>query len=131
MIFAKKELSSQLVGQLKAYTHDIVGVLFDVYKHLPCGFPEYVYQEALKLTFEERDIPFEKEFVYHPSFKGHQLESYFKMDFMLPGERGNVIIECKAIEKLGERERCQLFSYMVGTHFPIGILVNFSSYPKV
>ena len=36
----------------------------------------------------------------------------------------------KAIEEIGERERHQLFSYLIGTQFPIGILVNFASYPK-
>lgn len=49
---------------------------------------------------------------------------------MLERSRGNIIIECKAIEEIGERERHQLFSYLIGTQFPIGILVNFASYPK-
>ena len=131
MIFEKKELDHQVKEQLKEYTYDIVGVLFEVYKNLPCGFPEYVYQEALEVTFKEKEIPFEKESLFHPSFNGKVLKSYFKMDFMLPRPKGNIIIECKAVERLSDRERNQLFSYMVGTRFPIGILVNFSSYPTI
>ncbi len=59
------------------------------------------------------------------------LEAFFRMDFLLPNERGNIVIECKAVENLGDRKRSQLFSYLVGTQYPIGILVNFSSYPKL
>ena len=49
---------------------------------------------------------------------------------MVEKSRGNIIVETKAIENLGPHERQQLFSYMIGTEFPIGILVNFATYPK-
>ena len=130
MIFKQKELSPQLKEQLKDYVYDIIGYLFKVYKELPCGFPEYIYQEAVAIILSENGIPHKKEYMFHPFFKGKPLSSYFKLDFML--ERGdvNVIIECKAIDRIGEKERHQLFSYLSGTQFPIGILVNFSTYPK-
>ena len=47
MIFTEKNLSSQLKEQLKDYVYDVIGYLFRVYKQLPCGFPEYIYQEVL------------------------------------------------------------------------------------
>ncbi len=130
MIFKKKNLPEALVKQLKQYVYDIIDHLFTVYKKLPCGFPEYIYQEALEITLKDNGIPYHKEFKCHPSFNGKTLNAYFKMDFMVERERGNIIIECKAIESNGDRERQQLFSYMIGTGFPIGILVNFSTYPK-
>ena len=130
MIFTQKELSPQLSEQLKDYVYDLIGYIFFVYKELPCGFPEYIYQEALATIFSENEVPFKKEFKYHPFFKGKTLKSFFKMDFLVMRSKGNIIIECKAIEKIGERERHQLFSYLTGTQFPIGILVNFSTYPK-
>ena len=131
MIFTKKELSLHLKEQLKEYVYDIIGYLFIVYKELPCRYPEYVYQEALGIIFSENGIPHKKEFYFHPVFKGKPLASYIKMDYMLERNRGNIIIECKAIDSIGEKERHQLFTYLSGTQFPIGILVNFSAYPKV
>ena len=131
MIFSQKELPLQQKERLKEYVYDIVGCLFNVYKNLPCGFPEYVYQEALAIEFAEKKVPFKKEFIFHPVFKGNTLLSYFKMDFLVERGKGNIIVECKAVEIIGERERHQLFSYLSGTRFPIGILVNFSTYPKV
>ena len=130
MLFRKKELSPTLVEQMKDYVHDIIGLLIEVHKKLPCGFPEYIYQEALEITLNNNDIAHHKEFIYHPTFDDKQLNSYLRMDFMIERNMGNIIIECKAIEQLGEKERYQLFSYMIGTSFPIGILVNFATYPK-
>ena len=130
MIFSHKELPPQLREQLKQSVYGILGHLFTVYKELPCGFPEYIYQEALEIILSENNIHHKKEFYFHPKFKGKVLDSYFKCDFIVESSMGNVIIECKAIENIGEKERHQLFSYLTGTQFPIGILVNFSSYPK-
>ena len=130
MIFTQKELAPKLKEQLKDYVYDVIGYLFNVYKDLPCGYPEYIYQEVLAMVFSENGVAFQKEYIHHPVVKGTTLSSFLKMDFMLERSRGNIIIECKAIEEIGERERHQLFSYLIGTQFPIGILVNFASYPK-
>ena len=120
MLFRQKELSPQLKERLKEYVYDVIGHLFKVYKELPCGFPEYIYQDALGIEFTENSVPFKKEYIFHPLFRGKPLMSYFKMDFMLERSRGNIIIECKAIDEIGEKERHQLFSYMSGSQFPIG-----------
>ena len=132
MIFnTKKQLSPAQRQQLKEYVHPIVGIIHQVYKELPNGMPEYIYQEALNLAFHQAQIPVEKEYRHHPEFRGTTLRSFLKMDLMIPGTRGNVIIECKAIEEITSNEYQQLFSYLFGTKFPIGILVNFHSFPQV
>ena len=130
MIFKQKELSPTLKEQLKEYVYDVIGYLFKVYKELPCGYPEYIYQEAISVILSENGVPHKKEYFFHPVFRGKTFASFFKMDFLLERDKGNVIIECKAVDQIGERERHQLFSYMTGTQFPVGILVNFSTYPK-
>ncbi len=52
------------------------------------------------------------------------------MDILVPTPTCNVVVECKAIARLTEKERLQLFGYLRGTEFPIGLLVNFGTYPK-
>ena len=91
--------------------------------------PEYIYQEALgrKLVKEQFDV--RKELVYHPLFDGEALESYIKMDMVVMMPRGNVIIECKSIKEITDREQFQTFGYLRGTSFPIAILVNFGTWP--
>lgn len=132
MIFNQKEnFDPKLKKQLQEYVYDIVGYIQEVYKELPNGMPEFIYQEALGSLLEDARLNPEKEYRHHPVFKGKTMESYLKMDFMVPRSRGNIIIECKAIEQLTGKEYHQLFSYMIGTGFPIGIICNFHSYPRV
>ena len=77
--------------------------------------PEYIYQEALgrKLVKEQFDV--RKELVYHPLFDGEALESYIKMDMVVMMPRGNIIIECKSIKEITDREQFQTFGYLRGT----------------
>lgn len=125
----KDNMPSELAKELKEYVYDVVGFAMEVCKHLPCGLPEYVYQEAFAKVVRSHGIDPHKEFQYHPIFMGEPMEAYVKMDFMIEHQQGNIIVEAKAIEKLTSHERQQLFGYMVATNFPIGILVNFATYP--
>lgn len=130
LIKQKEYLAPELKKQLIDYVYDIIGVIQSVHNELPQGMPEYLYQEALAVALDDAGIKSEKEYIHHPVFRGRKLDAYLKMDLMVPRSRGNVIVECKAIEQLTPKEHQQLFSYMLGTGFPIGILVNFHGYPK-
>ena len=115
---------------LKEYIFDVIGMMMEVTKELPCGLPEYIYQEALDKLFAERGLTYHKEYQCHPIFHGIPLQSYMRFDFLIEREKGNIIIECKAVEQITAFERQQLFSYLIGSKYPIGILVNFAHYPN-
>ena len=87
---------------LKEYVYDVVGYLFKIYKELPCGYPEYIYQEVLGAVLSENGVVYKKEYVHHPVINGKTLSAFLKMDFMLERSRGNIIIECKALEGVAE-----------------------------
>lgn len=125
------QLPSDLREELKQYIYDIIGAMHEVYRQLDNGLPEYIYQEALckqliKIGYKDT----QKEYQHHPEFNGEKLKSYVKMDLMVPKSRGNVIIECKSISELTEKERYQTNGYLTATRFPIAILVNFGTFPK-
>lgn len=101
-----------------------------VHKDLGPGLPEYVYQEALMVHLKNEGYAPEREYRYHPLFQGNPLESYVRLDMMIPCQRGNIIVECKSIDNLTDRERYQVYGYLRATQFPIAILVNFGSWPK-
>lgn len=113
--------------ELVQATYEVVGCLHEVYRQLGPGLPEYIYQEALAKLFTSKGIPFKKELEFHPLFMGEPLEAYLKMDLVVELPTGNIIIECKALTQLTEREHYQTFGYLRATQWPIAILVNFGA----
>ena len=123
-------LDPDLHQSLIQYVYGIIGCMQYVHRQLGPGMPEYIYQEALCIKLVKEKFDARKEFIYHPFFDGEQLESYIKMDMVVIMPRGNVIIECKSIKTITNKEQFQTFGYLRGTSFPIAILVNFGTWPK-
>ena len=117
--------------QLVQATYEVVGCLHEVYRQLGPGLPEYIYQEALMSELTNAGLPTHKEQEYHPIYKGQPLQAFLKMDFVVETSVGNVIIECKALTQLTEKEHYQTFGYLRGTGYPVALLVNFGTNPKV
>lgn len=130
MELSKESLPADIHKQLKNYVYDVIGQMHFVHKELGPGLPEYIYQEALVKRIEKEITKPMKEYCHHPISEGEPMESYVKMDLMIPMSRGNIIIECKSIAELTNKERYQTFGYLRATEFPIAILVNFGSWPK-
>lgn len=118
-------------GKLVKGCYGIVGAMFKVYKQLGPGMPEYIYQEALYGELVEAGYIVHKELEYHPLYKGKEMKAYLKMDIVVESEIGKVIVECKALSQLTEKEHYQTFGYLRGTGWPVAILVNFGASPKV
>ena len=75
------------------------------------------------MQLEEQGIEFQKELSFHPSYHGRQMETLFRVDFLC---KGDIVVECKAVDELVSNHRAQLFNYMRLLSCPCGILVNFS-----
>jgi GxxExxY protein len=103
--------------------YPVVGILYDVRDELGPGLNESVYQEGLELEFKHQNIRYEREKVFHPTYRGVQMDAVFRLDFTCID---NIIIECKAVSKLNNEHRAQLFNYMHLTKYRMGILVNFA-----
>lgn len=113
--------------ELTGACYDLIGCLHEVYKELGPGLPEHIYQEAVAKMLKAKGLVFHKEMKFHPTFMGEQLESYIKMDLVVESPAGNIIVECKALTQLTEKEHYQTFGYLRATKFPIAILVNFGT----
>ena len=102
-------VAPDVLTQLKSHVYDIIGCCQDVHRELGPWLNEYIYQEALKIAFEEKQIPFVKEYYFQVSFHGNPLSHKHYMDFLC---KGNVVVECKAISSIGVEQRQQLWNYM-------------------
>ena len=110
--------------------YGIIGCMQEVHKQLGPGLPEYIYQEALTAELTANGFNIHKELEYHPVYRGKEMKSYLKMDLVVESTIGNIIIECKALSGVTEKERYQTFGYLRGTGWPVAILVNFGVSPK-
>lgn len=110
--------------------YGIVGAMQEVHNQLGAGLPEYIYQEALTTELTANGFVVHKEEEFHPLYRGKAMKAYLKMDLVVESPIGNIIIECKALSQLTEREHYQTFGYLRGTGWPIAILVNFGASPK-
>ena len=132
---AKERVSIHIVDEPKRQElvetcYGVIGCMQTVHKQLGPGLPEYIYQEALTTELSINGFNIHKEQEYHPLYRGQQMKAYLKMDLVVESPIGNIIIECKALSALTEKERYQTFGYLRGTGWPIAILVNFGSSPK-
>ncbi len=91
---------------------------------LGCGFAESAYQEALAIELEHRNIPFLREVALEIKYKGRKLNTAYCADFIC-FER--VLVELKALARLGLIEDAQLMNYLKVSERPVGLLLNFGA----
>jgi GxxExxY protein len=102
----------------------IIGAAMDVHSELGYGFLEAVYQEALEREFMEHGIPFMAQPAIEVVYRGRPLAKRYEPDFIC---YDTVIVEIKAVEKLGGIEQAQLLNYLKATTLKVGLLLNFGA----
>lgn len=113
---------------LKEEVFNIVGAAIEVYNQLGNGFLEAVYQEALGLEFELRQVPFKAQAALNILYKGHPLRQCYIPDFIVYEQ---VIVELKAIKTIGPNEEAQLLNYLKSSNLRVGVMLNFGSIRKL
>lgn len=112
----------------KEEAYQILGAAYEVYNHFGSGFLEAVYQEALEIEFQARDIPVVPQVPLQLSYKNHLLAQVYRPDFVVYDK---IIVELKAIPRLSQTEDYQLINYLKATGFQLGILLNFGAPEKL
>ena len=118
-----KDTDFDLCSKLKKFCYDINGCCQVVHKEMGPYLNEYMYQDALEIMLKERNIPYDREYYFSVVFRGERIRHKHYVDFRI---KEKVYLECKAVEKLGNEQRQQLWNYMRLTKTRIGILYNFA-----
>jgi len=106
----------------KELTYKIRGAIFNVKKQIGGGHKESVYHKALEIEFKKRGIFFESEKRIDVNYEGEKIGTY-QPDFVI---NDKVIIELKALPKIGKQQLNQAWTYLKGSDYRLALLVNFS-----
>ena len=112
----------------KEESYRVMGACFEVYKEKGPGFVEPVYQECLEIELALQDIPFVAQSVLELDYKGRRLHRTYTPDFICFEK---IILEIKAVSKLLDEHRAQVHNYLKATGLKLGLLANFSHYPRL
>ena len=117
------EVNPEFATELKNHCYTVVGLCQQVHRELGPFLNEYMYQEALDISLEENNIARVKEYYFSVIYHGRQIKHKHYVDFLV---NNDILVECKAIERLGSEQRQQLWNYMRLTKVCIGLLFNFA-----
>ena len=107
-------------------TQEIIGVFYEVYNELGCGFLETVYREAMRLALKQADLHAVSEVPIQVRFRG-ELVGIFRADLIV---NDTVLIELKACEALAREHESQTLNYLRATNIEVALLMNFGPTPR-
>jgi len=108
--------------RLNEFSSAVIGAAIEVHRQLGPGFPESVYEKALCLELELRQIPFAHQPEIKVSYKG-RVVGEGRLDLLV---NGMIIVELKAVEAIAPVHVSQVLSYLKATGYPLGLLINFN-----
>jgi len=103
-------------------TYKIIGAMMEVHKTLGCGFLEAVYQEALAIEFDLRNIPYVREKKLILFYKDVKLEKFYVPDFLCYEK---IVVDLKALSALTTTHDSIMINYLNATRLKVGLLGNF------
>jgi GxxExxY protein len=109
----------------KDEVYNIVGAAMEVHGELGPEFWEAVYQEALAIEFELRNIPFIEQLQLNLEYKTRSLKRKYIPDFLCYQE---IVVEIKAQNRCGENEEAQLINALKAANKRVGVLINFGEH---
>ena len=103
-------------------THEIIGAGQEVHRIIGPGHLEAVYQECLRIEFDEREIPYVSQPQLQIYYKDKKLQKSYIPDFVVFGE---ITVEIKAEKALTRVDEAQILNSLKISRHKVGLLFNF------
>ena len=107
----------------KELSYLIMQAAYEVHNTLGPGFPEGIYEEAMRRELTSRGMKLERQKKVIVEFKGEPIGE-FKLDSVV-NER--VILEYKAVGEIAKIYEQQALSYLKATGLELAIVINFGA----
>lgn len=106
-------------------TGRVISAAYEVHAFLGIGFPEVIYQKALAIEMQKKELTFKREYECQIYYKDSPKPiGSRRVDFMVEEK---VLVELKAIPNLDEDHFIQLQNYLKIYKIEVGLLINFGS----
>ncbi|OGG45916.1 MAG: hypothetical protein A3F84_14080 [Candidatus Handelsmanbacteria bacterium RIFCSPLOWO2_12_FULL_64_10] len=105
-------------------TYAIIEAAMEVHGIMGCAYLDRVHQEALEIEFKMRDLPHVREKPFEIYYKEQQLSRVYRPDFIC---FKFVVVDVKALARLGPIEEAQMINYLKTTACEIGLVLNFGT----
>jgi GxxExxY protein len=103
-------------------TYEIIGAAMAVHNTLGPGLKEEVFEKALEVELNQRDISVIRQFLVPVEYSGEQV-ALFYLDLYVEDQ---VVVEIKALShQLTNDELAQVINYLKAANAPVGLLFNF------
>ena len=105
----------------KEEVYQVVGCAMEVLNTLGHGLLEKPYENALVVEFQQQGIPYAQQPRFPVIYKSVNVGEY--MPDLIVFDK--IIVDTKAIEKIGNNEKAQIINYLKITGLRVGLLLNF------
>ena len=95
----------------------------EVYNHFGPGLLESLYEKAMVVELESRDIPVSSQVPLKVTYKGQLIDADYRLDLLVDDL---IIIELKSVSEISSLHYKQLRSYLKIANKPMGWLINFN-----
>ena len=109
--------------ELNKITERIIGCAIEVHRYLGPGLLESIYESAICIEFNEKNLSYERQKILPVKYKHHKVGE-FRIDLVVENK---VVVELKSVERFDPVFESQLLSYMRLGEYKLGLLINFNS----
>ena len=109
--------------RLNALTEQIIGGAIAVHRALGPGLLESAYESCLTFELMDRGLSIERQKALPVVYRGVQMDCAYRLDILVGRD---VIVEVKAVERIGRLHEAQMLSYLKLSGCKVGLLFNFN-----